>query len=290
MKNKRHGGWRPGDWTEGELEILRDAYAGAAGYGAIRLNRLAARLGRHKSNVCRKARELGLTKRRRPRLSKPRQTTFFRNEHFKSTFMGGNARVRIALVGHPRGALGMKHTDEARARISAGNRASWADPNSKHHSEENKQRRSDIMTLRVSMGLMRGGYTRSAGGRRPDLENRYFRSSWEANYARYLNLLKSRGELADWEYESKTFVFEKIQRGTRAYTPDFKVIWPDGRHEWHEVKGWMDQPSRTRLKRMAKYFPLEVVRVIGEDWFKQATKSGLNGIIKNWETKPRRSQ
>ena len=132
--------------------------------------------------------------------------------------------------------------------------------------------------------------SRSAGGRRADLGDRYFRSAWEANYARYLNWRVARGELAAWEYETKTFVFERISRGTRSYTPDFRLVFPDGRHEWHEVKGWMDPKSVTRLARMARYFPAEVVRVIDAKWFREAFKSGLATAIPGWESGKRGSR
>lgn len=139
------------------------------------------------------------------------------------------------------------------------------------------------MLKRIKEGKMRSGYSRSRGGRRPDLGNAYFRSAWEANYARYLNLLISQDKILLWEYEPHTFVFERIKRGTRTYTPDFRVVHHDGRHEWHEVKGWMDQPSRTRLKRMAKYFPDEKIVIIDHAWFRSAARDGLHYVISGWE-------
>ncbi len=150
------------------------------------------------------------------------------------------------------------------------------------------------------------------GGKRPDLDNRYFRSAWEANYARVLNLLVKQGEIQGWEYETKTFEFKKIERGTRFYTPDFKVITECPRckgrgyfdssdknyalgepceycngtgsaYEWHEVKGYMDAKSKTQLKRMAKYYPNEKIRIIDATFFKDAKRKGLDVIIRNWE-------
>ena len=130
-------------------------------------------------------------------------------------------------------------------------------------------------------------YSRCAIGKRDDLGGMFFRSAWEANYARYLNLMVKVGQIASWEYECFTFEFAAIKRGTRSYTPDFKVVYPDGRHEWHEVKGWMDPKSVTRLKRMAKYYPREKVIVIGKAWFKSAVNGGLAGVIPTWEYKGR---
>lgn len=127
------------------------------------------------------------------------------------------------------------------------------------------------------MGIERAG--KSSGGWRADLE-RYFRSTWESNYARYLNWLIDQGEIARWEYEADTFEFP-VKRGSRFYTPDFKVVNPDGTYEYHEIKGWMDAQSATKLKRMAKYYPEEVVVVIGKEEY-QALKKWRK-LIEDWE-------
>src|SRR5687768_3513242 len=84
---------------------------------------------------------------------------------------------------------------------------------------------------------------------------KYFRSRWEANYARYLEWLKTNGEIVSWTHEPKTFWFEKIKRGTRSYLPDFCVIEKNGKEVYYEVKGYMDSKSKTKIKRMAKYYP-----------------------------------
>ena len=97
-------------------------------------------------------------------------------------------------------------------------------------------------------------YSETKQGRREDLGNQFFRSAWEANYARYLNWLQQGGYIDRWEYEPVTFWFEKIKRGTRSYKPDFQV-WEGQKTYFVEVKGYMDPQSRTKLKRMVKYFP-----------------------------------
>lgn len=127
---------------------------------------------------------------------------------------------------------------------------------------------------------------KSSGGIRADL-GIYVRSSWEGNYCRYLNFMKGLGEIVSWEYEPQTFRFAAIQRGTQSYTPDFKVVFPDGHYEWHEVKGWMDAKSQTKLKRMAKYYPTERIVIIDKAWFAQARRSGLSRMIPHWEGRPR---
>lgn len=132
------------------------------------------------------------------------------------------------------------------------------------------------------MSAQPGG--RSSGGRRADLGGLYVRSTWEANYARFLNLLVAQRKILRWEYEPHTFWFESIKRGTRSYQPDFKVYLLDGTHEWHEVKGWMDPKSKTKLARMARYYPDEKVVVIAQGWFRQARRGGLAACIPGWET------
>lgn len=83
----------------------------------------------------------------------------------------------------------------------------------------------------------------------------YLRSQWEEVYANHLESQKASGLIQEWEYEADTFWFEKIKRGCRSYTPDFKVYLNDGGIEYHEVKGWMDDRSKTKLKRMRIYHP-----------------------------------
>lgn len=97
----------------------------------------------------------------------------------------------------------------------------------------------------------------------------YSRSHWERNYAAYLEFLKLHGWIRSWKYEPKTFWFEGIKRGVCSYKPDFHVILADGTEEYREVKGWLDPKSKTKLKRMKKYFPEVKVRVIDGAWFKR---------------------
>lgn len=125
-------------------------------------------------------------------------------------------------------------------------------------------------------------YQKATGGKREDLGGTYFRSAWEANWARYLNLLKKTGEIQGWEYEPDEFEFHRIKRGSRFYKPDFKVINRDGSIEYHEVKGYMTQKSMTKLKRMEKYYPeVKVVLVDVKHYVKVA--KAVSGIIDGWE-------
>ena len=124
---------------------------------------------------------------------------------------------------------------------------------------------------------------RGKGGKRADLGGKYFRSSWEANWARYLNWLISIGEVLSWEFESETFEFHAIRKGSRFYIPDFKVTNKDGSVERHEVKGYMDPKSATKLKRMAKYYPEIKIILIDKRYYADVANK-VGKCIAGWET------
>lgn len=110
----------------------------------------------------------------------------------------------------------------------------------------------------------------------------YSKSTYERNYARYLEFLKCNGKITDWEYEPHEFWFLKIMRGVRSYKPDFRIWLLNNKHTWREIKGYMDSESLTKLKRMKKYYPDEDILVVDKDWFKSQRKS-MKIIIKEWE-------
>jgi endogenous inhibitor of DNA gyrase (YacG/DUF329 family) len=132
-------------------------------------------------------------------------------------------------------------------------------------SEEGKIIRSDALVGMLPKNLtfgngsfsnvQRGEYECSKG-------SVYFRSKWEANYALYLDFLIKNNEILNWEYEADVFFFEKIKLGTRSYRPDFKIFNSDGSIEYHEVKGYMDSRSKTKLKRMGIYYATVKYRLL----------------------------
>lgn len=131
-------------------------------------------------------------------------------------------------------------------------------------------------------GGARTGKRAAKGGIAEDL-GMYFRSKWEANYARYLNWQKDRGEIAHWEYEPVTFDFRQwYLKGAIHYTPDFRLTYPDGRQEFVEVKGLMDGKSKTQLKRLAKHYPEASLRLVTKAEY-LAIEQGLGKVIAHWE-------
>jgi len=126
----------------------------------------------------------------------------------------------------------------------------------------------------------RKGLHRSKGGYREDI-GIYMRSAWEHNYALYLNWLKEKEKIQSWEYEAKAFAFP-IKRGAIDYKPDFKVTYPDGHVEWHEVKGYLTKKGQTQLKRMAKYYPGEKVVLIDATVYADLRRIFKN-VLPGWE-------
>lgn len=103
----------------------------------------------------------------------------------------------------------------------------------------------------------------------------YFRSKWEANYALYLDWLIKHGEIKSWKYEPETFFFEGIRMGTNCYKPDYRVVNKDDSIEYHEVKGYFDSKSKTKLKRMKKYHPNVKVILIERKQYDAIIKSNV---------------
>lgn len=86
-------------------------------------------------------------------------------------------------------------------------------------------------------------YTRT--GYRKDIDLTV-RSSWEANFVRILNIYK-----INFKFEPTVFSFP-VKRGTKGYTPDFLL---EDHNHWIEIKGYLDDKSKIKLKRFKRYYP-----------------------------------
>lgn len=184
---------------------------------------------------------------------------------------------------HPKGMLGKHHTPELRLKQSERAKKMWKDPKSKFNSEERAQKLSDARKEWMSSHKVSNPYSRAKRGKRSDLGNTFFKSRWEANFARYLEFLKKSGNIYSWEYEPQRFEFEAIKRGTRSYLPDFGVCDKEGEVRYfYEVKGWMDDKSRVRLNRMRIYFPETKIILIAQKEYKEIEKT-IGPLIPLWE-------
>ncbi len=182
---------------------------------------------------------------------------------------------------HPKGMLGKKQTinciDKLKVRVK------------KYYEDLTPEQKALQYTKMVNTQRKKGNYDRKHGSwssawRTIGGKTKFFRSSWEANYARYLEYLKTEGQILEWEHEPETFWFLNILRGARSYLPDFKVTNLDCSHYWVEVKGWMDSRSKTKIKRFAKYYPLEKLVLIQAPWFK-INSPKFESLLEGWERK-----
>ena len=219
-------------------------------------------------NICRRARQLGLTNIKRKVSDKNKLK------------MQGVAVERIEKYGHPKGNLGKKHSDKTKAVLSEKSREMWL----RFTEEDLAIRAMKQAKTKHKNGTLYSNRTKctwkqqwaTVGGVR-----KYFRSQWELNYAHYLEWLKSKGQIKSWEHEPETFWFEGVKRGCVSYLPDFRVTENNGSIVYHEVKGWMDDRSKTKIKRMAKYHPNVKLIVIDSKAYASLSKS-VSGLVDGW--------
>lgn len=124
---------------------------------------------------------------------------------------------------------------------------------------------------------------RSKKGKALDLGLDYlFRSSWERNFARYLEYLRGQNKIKKWEYEVDKFIFSSKIGIKSSYLPDFK-IYQGNKVYYVEVKGYMDAISARKLKNMKRFYPKVEVQVLGKKEYQKISKV-FRSKIKNWES------
>lgn len=259
--------------TEDEYEKIRQFYL-TTPPEIFDLDRLVAEMGRDKTLICRVARDLGLTDQSRPMSDAARAIS-------KSSQAN-----KWANRPHPRGMTGKKHTQETLRICSEASKRIWATHKAFGiglMSPENREKRSLRNSIMLAARHASKNYTRTKGGVRADIGDTYFRSSWEANYARYLNKLIQLGVVVSWEYEPETFWFKGIKRGTLSYRPDFRVIYKnDPTPEYVEIKGWIVAKDHTKWRRMKKYHPHIKLTIVAQKEYNNIKKQWASSIP-NWE-------
>jgi hypothetical protein len=107
--------------------------------------------------------------------------------------------------------------------------------------------------------------TTSIQGVRTDL-NQFFRSTWEANFARILNYLNIR-----WEYEPYRYIFEHF-----SYVPDFYLPETDS---WVEVYSYLSPLKAAKIHSMGNAANLQLVN---HNIYNELEKE-YKDKIPNWE-------
>ena len=198
-------------WTKSEEDWLMKIYIESKGIKNLDLKRVAEALGREDSNVCRKAKSLGLT-------------DDFRKEtagQIKSK--SANMLKWMAHNEHPKGMLGKHHSEWTKKIFSEQRKGRKLNLTEKQRAEYSQRAKDNFAKFK---GV--NSYSRTKSGKRADLKDLFVRSSWEANYARILN-----NEDKKFLYEPRGFVF----KSGHTYYPDFYL---QDEKCYVELKGWLD--------------------------------------------------
>lgn len=243
--------WKP--FTDKEKYLIEQFYK--SNPNVMDLESFANSIGRQKTSISRYAGKLGLTVCNRSlsedSIHKMKEgiNRYMESDYYKKEIKHRQQELLsyYLLNDHPRGMLGKHHSKETRDKLSKSHIELFA-----NMSKEEKHNRAmkSVRTRRENgvIGTTENAYSRCKGGVRPDL-GQYFRSSWEANIARILDY-----ENIEWKYEPKRFFFDEEINGIASYQPDFYL--PQF-NKWIEVKGWMDDKSKLRLKLFAEQYPEE---------------------------------
>jgi hypothetical protein len=129
----------------------------------------------------------------------------------------------------------------------------------------------------------RGKYNAKAGWR--DDLGIYARSMMEANYARYLQHLKDKGEIQDWQHEPFKAYFTSFgySRGPWVYVIDFQILNNDGSISYVEVKGRWNSGDKTKIKRFIKHVSPNVEVVMKEEMIEVKKELSSEEIL-HWES------
>ncbi|HMJ83792.1 MAG TPA: hypothetical protein VK504_11525 [Vicinamibacterales bacterium] len=261
-------------WSDSDIEQLKAMYE-----TQTPLPEIARALCRSYYAVAVKAGRLNLSTGRGHNVNRRRST--------KQLSLAGEVtpQTKWRVYGHPRGMAGKRHTLETKLRLGQASREYWRA--CKHDgtgmmAPEHRMRRSIQMAKLNIVRTAAQNYSRCKGGYREDIGGIYFRSSWEANYARYLNLLKARGDIHEWQYEADAFRFD-VKRGCRYYRPDFKVWDSEESTPYYvEVKGWMDRKSKTKIRRMKIYYPSIRLDIVDQRIYREI-ENKLGRMVPGWE-------
>lgn len=169
-----------------------------------------------------------------------------------------------------------KDDDERLQSVSEKVRA-W---NKQHMTDDVKRQISQTLKAKYAEGMK---IPHSKGNIRHDL-NMYFRSTWEANYARVLNL-----ENIPWSYEKKHFkLLDESGEILAVYTPDFftdKNIevkgHADSATEW-ECNCSRCERDKLRIMLFLEQYPDEKFEMIGRKEYAELAAK-YSSSIPHWE-------
>ena len=258
-------------WMPEEDKMLREYYNSTPD-GQFSVQAIADKLKRPYSGVAGRASTLKLTS--RTRAARPDSIAK----------MSRSQCEHLKLHPHPRGMAGKKHSAATCKIIGQKSREQYArrTPEEKK-AQVQKSIETKIQRYRHAGNMSGNHHSMGIDGERVVGKQRvYFRSRWEANYARYLEILKNDGHILDWQYEPHRFVFPRNRSGVRSYAPDFKIIYDADYYEWMELKGWRKDKDVHKEELMDLHHPSEVILYIDKAGYNDLQDSCAHRIP-DWE-------
>ena len=237
-------------FTDEEISRIKKDYATYVEAG--KLPELAKQMNRAKTNICKIARQLGLTNTKRKKA-------------YSLENLYAGYRNMIATKGHPRGMLGHAQSDKCREAVSKSAKARWA--------AFSPDERNAFVLKKVKSRLDKG----PIGG-----VTAFFRSRWEANYARYLEKLRVENRIKAWEHEPHRFWFPNNGQKNLSYLPDFRVTLNSGTTVFREVKGWIDTATIAKAKLMVEHYPDTIIKTISKNEYERLERLHSSSIP-DWE-------
>ena len=90
----------------------------------------------------------------------------------------------------------------------------------------------------------------------------HFRSKFECQWAKYLQFLKDKKQIHDWQYEPYRIYFQNCTRGPYSYLLDFLITENSGATLWQECKGELDSDAASKFRLMAEQRPQERIELV----------------------------
>lgn len=274
-------------WSDADIKYLTDYYLNTP-ENLFNISDLSKKLNRTEASIHCKANDLKLTlprgKRTKSELHRKKQSEIRKgiySDHLKKAnderigkpgknkgkkiwsseqmqHISDRSKEYLQKNCHPKGMLGKKHTEESKKRMSDSRKGRKKPPEATLKMIQTKVLKYGTLAPNVKRGSWKAQWIEIGG------KKFYARSSWEITHANWLESLKNKSKIKDWEHEPETFWFTGIKRGAMSYLPDFKITLNDNSVEFHEIKGWMDSRSRTKIKRFRRQFPQHKLKVFGK--------------------------
>lgn len=267
-------------WTVNDDDLLKKLYLPDE---VINVQEIAKQMNRSVNAIHLRASRLGICNPNRDKVEvkKVRVKKFQTNEE-RSAAKSLQVKQWISENGHSKGMAGKKHTKKTKEAVGLKSKEWWADP-------ANNEKIGELIFKSIETRMKNGTLhperhktTWKSGWREIGGVKKFYRSRWEANYAYFLQWQKENGNIKEWLHEPVVFWFQGIKRGCVSYLPDFWVRFNDDSEEYHEIKGWMDDRSKTKIRRMAKYHPnVKLIVIDGKGY--AALEKSLASVVPGWE-------